>query len=352
MQEIKINGNTIVYNSDNEIILKSGATLKVAQKSLARNAKLTALRASATTTDASGNLVTTCDLTFKNKSSIATFIEGNSRSGTEYFKKYLSATTTTIISSNEEENKTSEEVIEDREEEKSVIVDKIARDKLAKDIIAYAIDFALDVTPRLLNSLYYVKKPNDFILDYMRLCGYDETVIEDAKKKMSMEEWKNLIKTLKSLKPTHDRVNKRLIIKFGKAGTGKTTSAIAENPNAVRIVASASQDPDDLFTFFNPSTKKYELTELGNAMAEGKVIIIDEWNLYPQVVHTRLQGVLDNTEEITERGITIKIHKDFKVVATMNLETNFGKMPLPQPLVDRAEKIENYDHLQDLSWVW
>lgn len=358
--EIKINGNTIVYNSDNEIILKSGATLKAAQKSLARNAKLTALRTSATTTDASGNLVTTCDLTFKNKSSIATFIEGNSRSGTEYFKKYLSATTTTeTTSSNEEETKetTEEVIIEDKKEDKkSVIEDKKARQELAINFITFCKDFEYKPDPRLLNSLKYEKDPEQFMLNSMELIGMDSDLIMKAKEKFRSLEWKNLLKQLKELKPTHDRVNKRFEIFYGQAGTGKSTRAEHENPKAKIIVASASQDPDELFTCFNPETRKWELTDFSKAMEgdgiHGESIVVNEFNFYCSESHKRFQGVLDNTKEFIDHGITIHIRDGFKIVATMNLVTNQGEVTLPDPLVSRASRIENFDKLQDLSWVW
>ena len=358
MKEIIINGNTIIYNSENDIILKSGATLKTAQKSLARNAKLTALRTSATTTDASGKIITTCDLTFKNKSSIATFVEGNSRSGTEYFKKYLTATEETT-SSKEEEVKTtkSEEVIEDKKEEKkNAIEDKKARNTLAFDIITFCKDFEYKPDPRLLNSLKHEKDPQQFMLNSMELIGMDSDLLMKAKEKFRSPEWKNLLNQLKELKTTHERINKRLEIFYGQAGTGKTTKAIMENPTAKVIIASAAQDPDEMFTHFNPETRKWELTELTKAMEgdgeHGESVVINELNFYPQECHKRLQGVLDETKEFIDHGILIHIRDGFKIVATMNLVTNQGEITLPDPLVSRASRIENFDNLKDLSWVW
>jgi midasin (ATPase involved in ribosome maturation) len=78
-------------------------------------------------------------------------------------------------------------------------------------------------------------------------------------------------------------------------------------------------------------------------MQEGKPIILDEANLLNSAVLARLQSVLDNTDKVTDRGQDIAIKDGFKVIMTMNLETNLGKTPLPNPLVSRAIELIDFD---------
>lgn len=297
---------------------------------------------------------TTIDIPFKSLSACASFIVGGSKSGTEYFKhcdglKGVSSTTTPTSdtpTSESTSDQKDESPIDEPEQRKKEI------NTLIKQFIYFCKDFAYNPDIRLLNSLYHQKDSREFFLNTLKLIGHDEDMIEVAKSKTESAEFKNFIKVIKSLSPTRDKMNKRLEIKFGKAGTGKTTSAIKENPDALRMIASATDDPSDLFTTFNPTTKEWEKTPLSISMEEGKPVIIDEANFYHQECLKRLQGITDETKVLNDRGIEIKINDGFKIVITMNLETNFGKKPLPSPLVDRASKIECYDELQDLSWVW
>lgn len=329
----------IEYTDDKNITLKSGAKLGIEKPSL--DPTLKALRAKSTTTDGSGDIITAIDLGFKSKSAIASFIVGSPQSGNRFFAKYLKTTT-----SGESEVKT-----EDDATKAPTMSDKEQKQKVVESVIAFCQDFAFKPDPRCLNNMAFVDDVNSYLLNFMELTNFPADMLEKAKSKFASYEWKALVKTIKSFNTT-SRINQRLIIKYGDAGTGKTTDAIAQNPNAVKIVASASADPDDLFTRFEPSKKAYILTELGEAMVNGKPIIIDEANLYNQVCLTRLQGCLDNTAKLTDRGIDINIAEGFKVIMTMNLETNLGKTPLPNPLVSRAQALENYNNHQDLSWVW
>ena len=333
----------IEYESDKNITLKDGAKLGVESPSLDKVLKATRKTFSKTTD--SGDIITVADITFHSKSACASFIVGSPQSGNRFFEKYLSTTTKgSETTSSETKEETTEKPLDEKQQ----------KQQLAESIITFCKDFGFDSSlkgGRALNTMQYVDNVNDYILGYMELTNYPQDLVDKAQKAMQYAEWKSLMKTLKSL-PKRHVINQRLSIKYGAAGTGKTTDAIAENPTAVKIVASASADPDDLFTRFEPSKKDYVLTELGKAMVEGKPIIIDECNLYNQVVLTRLQGCLDNTKVLVDRGIEITIADGFKVIMTMNLETNLGKTPLPQPLVDRAYRIENYSNRQDLSWVW
>ena len=337
----KINA-TCDYVSESNVKLLSGAIIQPASASL--EASLAALRSTNTTTNATGQIITTADLIFKSLSRLASFIYGCSKNGKAVFAPYISGSASTTTSGSSESTSASEE--------KPAATTKVNTDALAKSIITFCKDFEYVPDPRLLNSLLFESNPSDFIVNSMELVGYDEDLLKRAKNKFLSAEWKDLMKTLKGLAPSHDRFNRRLEIKFGSAGTGKTTAAMAEYPKAHKLVASASADPDDLFTFFDPATKKYELTDIAKAMINGEAIIIDEANLYNGVVLQRLQGITDSTDSVYDRGIELKIADGFKIIMTLNLETNYGKTPLPNPLVSRASKIENYNNLQNLGWVW
>ena len=344
----------VEWNEDNTnagivLVLKQGAKLNPVGASFTQSDLIT-LRNTKTTTDASGNIFTTEDLTFKSKSALATFIQGGQTNGQAYCERTFGIPkvgSTIQNSSKEEKSTTSSE-----SDQETTTSSEVNRDALAKSIITFCKDFEYNPDPRLLNSLLFESDPSQFIVNSMELVGYDEDLLQRAREKFQSYEWQEILKTLKGLEPKHGRFNQRLEIKYGAAGTGKTTAAIAEYPTAPKLVASASADPDDLFTFFDPSTKKYEMTDIAKAMINGTPIIIDEANLYNAVVLQRLQGITDSTNSIFDRGMKLDIKDGFKVIMTLNLETNMGKTPLPTPLVSRASKIENYDNLQNLGWVW
>jgi len=344
----------VEWNEDNTnagivLVLKQGAKLNPVGASFTQSDLIT-LRNTKTTTDASGNIFTTEDLTFKSKSALATFIQGGQTNGQAYCERTfgIPKVGSTIQNSSKEEGATN---VENPTKETPTESSTPNSQELADKIITFCKDFEFKPDPRLLNSLLFEQNPSQFIVDTMRLTNYPQELIDLAESKFKCREWKDLMKTLKSVKPTHGRFNQRLEIYYGAAGTGKTTLAKAKYPNAVKLVASASADPDDLFTAFNPETKKYELTALGSAAVQGQPIIIDEANLYNQVCLERLQGITDADTSIKDRTFDINIKEGFKVIITMNLETNMGKFPLPSPLVSRASEIKYFDNVR-LDWVW
>lgn len=340
----------IDYIDDKNITLKSGALLGIESASLDANNK--SIR---NNTNYVNNNSTLCDLTFKSKSAIASFIVGSPQSGNRFFAPYLGTNNQAPQQNASVNNTTTQPQQQASQTQNNNTNTSVDNNKLAKQIITFCKDFVFNPDNRCLNTLKYVKDPSDYLVSFMELTNYPTETLEDAKSKFRSYEWKELMKSLNSVIPSKTgRINQRLIIKYGSAGTGKTTDAIRQYPNAVKIVASASADPDDLFTRFDPSTKTYVLTELGNAMQNGQPIIVDELNLFNQVILQRLQGCLDNTETVVDRNIKIDIKDGFLLIATMNLETNLGKTPLPNPLVSRAMSIENYDSKVnvDLGWVW
>lgn len=361
------NGNEILINANGTFTLVKGATLKTAKGSL--NAKALELRKDASAVDSATN-TTLKDIIFNSASGLASFVEGSQTNG----NKYLGLASTTTSSSTattttprktprkKTENNTESVNEENAENTNTESVKPMTEKEITKyqmsvvdEINNFCKDFAFQLDNRMLNNLGYlngVQAKRDYIINVMELTNYDEGLIKDASSKMKNAEFKNLSDIIDKIDKTHGKINNRLVIYYGVSGSGKTTKAHERFANAYDCVASATQDPDDLFTAFNPATNSYELTTLGYAMVNGKYIVVNEVNFYNEATLKRLQGVLDNTEVLLDRGIEIKIHKDFKMIMTMNLEIqNQGKYPLPFPLVSRAEEIECFDKVHNFN-VW
>jgi len=317
---------TVVIEDNGTYIIKSGAKLG-AMKNLkdkqALNARLS-----------NPDNPTTKDLVFTSASAAASFLQGSNIGGHKYFAKYLGEDIPT--------NETKQEEKPTKEEETPKSDSKL-RFELYNTIVNFCKDFEYKPDPRFMDTLIDVKDIDNYFIDFMQLTNYDSELVEMAKSKFKSAEWKEIKKQLSKIVRKNEKINKRLAIYYGSAGTGKTTTALKEYPSAVKIVGSASQDPDDVFTRFDPASKDYVLTEIGNAMVNGLPIIIDEGNLYNQVVWQRLQGCLDNSEKVSDRNRELTIKNGFKVIVTMNLETNLGKTPLPNPVVSRAMEIRNFD---------
>jgi midasin (ATPase involved in ribosome maturation) len=207
------------------------------------------------------------------------------------------------------------------------------------------------------NTLCYVRNPKEYILGTLDLIGQPDEDKERAKALLESAEYADYVDKLHKVKKTRAPINSRLSIYYGEPGTGKTT--IAEQKAAVKIVASSTMDDSSLFGSFNPLTKSFELSALGQAMRDGQTVVIDEVNLAPIGVLQRLQAITDNSKEFVENDqkdsdgnpLKIKIHDNFKVILTLNVETNLGCHYLPSPLVSRAAEIRHFTS-DDLSWVF
>ena len=346
----------IEYNDPKNIVLKTGAVLGIESPSLSQSDKI--IRALLCT---AGTNVTQCDYTFKSASSVASVLVGSPQSGNRFFAKYLGNATPTTNSSNQQSNSGANNPNSTTSSGSAPINNNLTTDAVAKSIITFCKDFSFDINPRIINTMFYIDKKeiNGYLVNCMELMGFDESLLELARKKFTSPEWKQIVSNLKNLTPTRPNMNKRLVVFYGPAGTGKTTKAVQEygilDENGLaknRVVASASADPDEMFTHFEPTTKRYELSPIGEAMLNGQPIIIDEANFYCSEALSRLQGVTDEQTSLTDNGILIPIKDGFKIIITMNLTTNTGGMrPLSEPLVSRCESIKNYTNEQDLSWV-
>jgi MoxR-like ATPase len=212
----------------------------------------------------------------------------------------------------------------------------------------------------MLNTIAKTKSQKDataYVKSYMKLIGTPKELVENFASKSNSPEWKNIVKAVKE-NTNGNKINKRLIIKFGKAGTGKTTQAIQEviasGYTPVIISATATQDDESLFVAYDPETKKYVFTPIAVQAINGEPIIIDEINHYNIACMEKLQAITDGKDYIQDEktGLIIQIKDGFKIIGTMNLTTNLGERPLPTPLVDRCESIEDYDEMDIPRIYW
>lgn len=210
---------------------------------------------------------------------------------------------------------------------------------VANDLIKFFSEFNFTPSYRFINSLLRAKNKTNYVINYFML--QDHTYALEIKDKVKSPEFTGIMNACKEFTPTNI-INRRIEILFGEPGSGKTTYAM-ENSDYV-IVCSSDMLPTDLMQnfVFKDGKADFDPSDLWKAMEEGKTILLDEINMLPFESLRFLQGITDNKEEINFKGRTIKIHPDFKIIGTMNLNVNGQCIPLPAPLVDRAYDIIEY----------
>lgn len=181
----------------------------------------------------------------------------------------------------------------------------------------------------------------DFIYNYFALT--DSPFAKEIKSKIKSAEFNDILADF-ALAPPKSHINNRFKVYFGAAGSGKTTKAQSETDNRC-VVCNNSMLPADLMEDFifvegKPSFKPSILWE---CMKQGKAIVLDEINLLPFDSLRFLQGILDGKREFTYKGHTVKIADGFCVIGTMNLVVNGAVFNLPEPLVDRAADIVEFN---------
>lgn len=207
-------------------------------------------------------------------------------------------------------------------------------------------EFAFRPAARFVNSIAKFSTNNevtDFITGYVKLIANpDATAIIEKMKSLEFEQVSEALRKY----PPEKAINSRLNIYFGDAGTGKTTLAMQEYPDAPIVPCNASVLPDELLrTFdFNDANGNpvFKHSTLRKCMENGKPIIFDEINLLSFDCLRLLQTLTDNKEVINYNGETINIKPGFKIIGTMNLTVNEQVYSLPEPLVDRANVIKEF----------
>lgn len=255
-----------------------------------------------------------------------------------------------------------EEIKENKEVEAVKKVDKKLALNVDKKIVEFFKDFNIDIaySSRFKNTLKLcAERSNDeaisYVENYVKLIGHpDADMIISKLKSIEFEDIINNIKLIGG----NTKVNNRLELIFGPAGTGKTYQAINDNPSSSIINCHSNMEPQDLLTKYifidgKPIEVKSPLIE---AMEEGKPIILDEISLLSYECLAMLQGYLDNKKSfnlfINGKNELINIKEGFKVVGTMNLIVNGRELYLPEPLVDRACIIKELKYNpKNLFWI-
>lgn len=216
----------------------------------------------------------------------------------------------------------------------------------AEKLVNFLSEFNFKPEGRTLNTFILkcdsYENAKNFLYSYFNLT--DNPFTEDLKFKMESPEFKEIVTTFSNLPKPSKKINSRLTIYYGEAGTGKTYKAMQDNPNASILLGNKSTEPEDLFKRFELKNGKAEFAEsdLVEAMQNGTTIIIDEINLYRFDVLQTLQTITDGKEFFTFNGKLIHIKNGFHIIGTMNLKVDDITMPLPQPLVDRAENLQEF----------
>ena len=229
------------------------------------------------------------------------------------------------------------------EEVKEEIIDKNFKEKVCDRLIKFFKDFTFIPAIRFVNTLANqanVNAAQNYISCYMNLCDHpDKNEIND---KIKSDEFKYILMDLLKCK-TDKKVNNRLEIYYGPAGTGKTTAAINKYPDAAVTVCSEMMDSTDLMKVFSFNDENgnpvFKPSTLQLDMIEGRPHILDEINLLPMSTLRYLQGILDGKKEIEFEGKKIEIKDGFKIIGTMNLIVNGQVFSLPEPIVDRAAEL-------------
>ena len=225
---------------------------------------------------------------------------------------------------------------------------------IATRLVNFFSEFKFNPSPRFVNTLCYNSKTFTsaaaYVNGYFKLIGHMYT--NDVANKIKSDEWKNIIKDIQQLAPNMtNRVNNRLVIFYGPAGSGKTTTAMLQNPTAKIIACSGTMDATDLmktFTFNDANgNPQFKPSEFQEAMINGEPIILDEFGLLPIDTMRFMQNFLDNKDKIYFEGNLIEISPNFKVIATINDVVNAQDIILPEPIVDRAAELKYYETSAD-----
>lgn len=251
----------------------------------------------------------------------------------------------------EPEQHTSNEKTATAEIESKQKVNKIDKEKCLKvvnDLTNFFEEFGTDApkSNRFINNLMIKAKNSvDDAISYVK--GYFTTMdfpkAQEIGFKLSSYEFQDILNEIAAIE-SDKQINKRLYIYYGPAGTGKTTKAIKDYPEATIINCNSDMMAQDLFeTFeFKEGKPEFKKSEFVKAMEEGKAIILDEINLLRLDALRALQTITDNKQVFNFKGRDIYIKEGFKIIGTMNLIVNGRVFSLPEPLIDRCADIKEF----------
>lgn len=204
-------------------------------------------------------------------------------------------------------------------------------------LIKFFTEFNFTPSYRFVNSMAIAKNPRQYVCNYFAV--QDHPYAKEIADKSKSAEFKSIIDLLKMSNCSPTPINTRFELYYGEPGTGKTTRAMDIADSC--IICSSDMLPTDLMQnfVFKDGKADFDPSDLWIAMEKGKSIVLDEVNMLPFESLRFLQGITDGKETFNYKGHEIKIHPDFKIYATMNLNVNGQCIPLPAPLVDRSYQI-------------
>ena len=230
-------------------------------------------------------------------------------------------------------------------------IEDLRKDCCSK-IIKFFSEFTFVPATRFINTLSKFetqKEAKTYINNYMSLTDHPDK--NEIAEKIKSTEFNDILKELFECRGDKE-INKRLEIYYGPAGTGKTTEAINLYPDANITVCNELMDSDSIMKVFDFNDENgnpvFKPSQLQLDMINGKPHILDEMNLLPLNTLRFLQGILDSKEKINYEGKEIVIKEGFKIIGTMNLVVNGQVFSLPEPIVDRAQKLKEYTANEDL----
>lgn len=215
---------------------------------------------------------------------------------------------------------------------------------LIKNLINFFTEFHFEPNFRFVNTFAYqamLGTQNEYVINYFKLS--DSPYADSISEKMKSPEWESIVNVFKNVVPS-SKINKRLKIYFGSQGTGKTTKACSETEGRCITCHSGILPADLMEDFrFNDGKAQFTPSAFCKAMTKGYAICLDEINLLPFDTIRFLQTILDGKSEFIYKGETIRIKEGFCVIGTMNLTVNGCTYSLPDPLIDRASDLVEFN---------
>lgn len=244
----------------------------------------------------------------------------------------------------------SNQTIDEHDEISSKIENEAKRQEIIENIqrlMNFFKEFSFSPNFRFVNT--FTKTCNEkstnfakqYVANYFALTdnAYKSAIVE----KMKSQEFNQIVSFFETIH-TQKSVNNRFKLYYGTQGTGKTTEGMKEANNNCIVCHSAMLPSDLMEDFaFDEGKATFKPSQLYKAMVDGKTIVLDEINLLPFESLRFLQSILDGKESFVYKGQTIVIADGFKIIGTMNLQVNGMVYALPEPLVDRAEELREFE---------
>lgn len=212
--------------------------------------------------------------------------------------------------------------------------------KLAESLMNFLREFNIPLSIRLFNTLTVIDEPTPYLISYARLTGRD---YEELAEKTNSYEYKVIEAALKNTEASKV-INKRFKIFYGPQGSGKTYTAMQET-TLPPLVMNENITPNELFQDFTFEDGKpvFKGSIARKAMEDGKLLILDEFNLTSPATMNYLQGFIDGKDVVTIGQDTVKIKEGFGIIATMNDIILGYENHLPEPIVDRASELIHFE---------